>query len=245
MPLKSNTPLFTFVMKAANSNASQLLTKPLQPKIHFRLRTLMAEGRSNPRCAYWSFPDTSGHATDRRAARGRWSSKGCTVTGVYPTARLYTSYAYVNCSCDRVAPVTVLMDVAPSTIVLEESVAQSVASYVGLVSAIALLALTFTILTIIRGLRTNTNDIHRNIALCLLMAQLLFLIALKFRDELIQREVSAALRHCMYVCVHVCVAACATNLDIQHECSAQREYVTSLTRKKNHINCCIASFLRA
>lgn len=185
MPLKSNTPLFTFVMKPANS--TQMLTKA-HPKLQFRFRVLMADGRSNPRCAYWAFPD---HATDKRSShsRGRWSSKGCSVTAVYPAPRLFTAFDYVNCSCDRVAPVTVLMDVAPSLIVLEESGAQSVASYLGLVSAIALLAFTFAILTVIRGLRTNSNDIHRNIAFCLLAVQLLFLIGLKFRDELIQREV--------------------------------------------------------
>ena len=190
MPLKANTPLFTFVMKPANS--SQLLGKQLNPKIQFRLRTLMGEGRNNPRCAYWSFGTENNNGNNRRNSphhRGKWSTKGCEVKGVYPAQRLFTAYEYVNCTCDRVAPVTVLMDVAPSFVVFEESGLQNIFSYVGLLSSILILSTTFVILTIIRGLRTNSNDIHRNIVFCLLLVQILFMIALKFRDGLIQREV--------------------------------------------------------
>lgn len=206
VPLKANSPLFTFAIKSATATSDDaFLGKQLQPKIHFRFRALIAEGRNNPRCAYWTFENNRRASSSASSAssstdaahsasphhRGKWSTKGCEVKAVYPAQRLFAAYEYINCSCDRVAPIAVLMDVTLSPVAFEESLALSVVSYLGLISSIAVLLLTFFILSIIRGLRTNSNDIHKNIVICLLAVQLLFLIALKFRDPLIQREVRA------------------------------------------------------
>jgi len=47
----------------------------------------------------------------------------------------------------------------------------------------------FICLTVIRGLQTNSNSIHRNFIICLFLAQLAFLVALKLRGIMQHHEV--------------------------------------------------------
>lgn len=160
LPVEANSPLFLFVMKAASpaapiissninmthvksidtssSNTNYFLEKQLHPKINFRFKVLSSEGRTNPRCVYWTFAPstatgslassasmissekvnnktsssvaTTGMTSSSYNPRGKWSAKGCEVKGVYPSQRLFSTYQYINCSCDRIVPVTILSE---------------------------------------------------------------------------------------------------------------------------------------
>lgn len=183
-------------MKAANG--TRFLTKSLHPRLHFRLRTLTREGRTSPQCVYWAFPTSSGTnsaptttGVSRRgaASRGRWSSKGCELTGTYPVQRLRTTYDYINCSCDRAAGVAVVMDISPDEyLAYEETPTQVIFSTTFAVLSLILLITTYAILTLIRGLETNSNSIHRNLVLCLIAVVALFLVSLRARSSLVQVE---------------------------------------------------------
>jgi cadherin EGF LAG seven-pass G-type receptor 1 len=50
------------------------------------------------------------------------------------------------------------------------------------------------ILVLIRGVETNSNSIHKNVVACVLLAELVFFIALKARKTLVQHEVSYCLQ---------------------------------------------------
>ncbi|KAH9423108.1 Cadherin EGF LAG seven-pass G-type receptor 2 [Dermatophagoides pteronyssinus] len=197
-PIKANTPIVTLTMKPANSSAQKFLAKSLHPKIRFRFRTLAREGRSSPQCVYWAFPTstsvaTSGVSNRRSSSRGRWSSKGCELKGFYPPQRFRTSYDYINCSCDRAFGMAVLMDVSGDEFYYEESISQIATSYTLTITSLILLALTLIILSVVRGLDTNSNSIHKNIVLCLFMTELMFLLAVRNRTSLVQMESSCKL----------------------------------------------------
>jgi len=64
-----------------------------------------------------------------------------------------------------------------------------VVSYSGVITSLVLLAITLFLLSVIRGLETNSNSIHRNLVLSLFLAELIFLIALRIRGILVQKEV--------------------------------------------------------
>jgi hypothetical protein len=116
MPIKVNTPLFMLTIKPVNS--SKYLNKPVVPKLHFRFRTLVREGRSNPQCVYWTFAST-GNARQKSGnthSRGRWSAKGCELKGFHPPQKYKLAYDYINCSCDRTSGIAVLMDVASNEV---------------------------------------------------------------------------------------------------------------------------------
>jgi cadherin EGF LAG seven-pass G-type receptor 1 len=188
MPIKANSPIFMLTIKPANN--SKYLSKSIHPKLHFRLRTLMREGLSSPQCAYWAFSSSSNSRQKSGSTRGRWSSKGCEVKGFHPPQKYKLSYDYINCSCDRAIGIAVLMDVAANEYYLQESLAQVIASYTGVIISLILLATTLFLLSVIRGLETNSNSIHRNLVLCLFLAELIFLIALRIRGLLVQKEVT-------------------------------------------------------
>ncbi len=67
--------------------------------------------------------------------------------------------------------------------------AQIIVSYTGVIISLILLAVTLFLLSVIRGLETNSNSIHRNLVFCLFLAELIFLIALRIRGLLVQKEV--------------------------------------------------------
>lgn len=98
------------------ANSSKYLSKSIMPKLHFRLRTLMREGRSSPQCAYWAFSSNSNSRQKSSFTRGRWSSKGCEVKGFHPPQKYKSAYDYVNCSCDRAIGIAVLMDVTANEV---------------------------------------------------------------------------------------------------------------------------------
>ncbi|OTF70134.1 protocadherin-like protein wing polarity protein stan-like protein, partial [Euroglyphus maynei] len=180
------------------SSAQKFLTKSLHPKIRFRFRMLSREGRSSPQCVYWAFPTstsvaTSGVSNRRSSSRGRWSSKGCELKGFHPPQRFRTSYDYINCSCDRAFGMAVLMDVSGDEFYYEESMAQIATSYTLTITSLVLLALTLIILSVVRGLDTNSNSIHKNIVLCLFMTETMFLLAVRNRTSLVQMESSCKL----------------------------------------------------
>lgn len=119
MPTKANTPLYLIAIKPANG--SKFLSKQIAPKLQFRLRTLIGEGRSNPQCAYWMFGSSSSTSNSRTPnsgahMRGKWSSKGCEIKGLHPPQKYRFSYEYVNCSCDKVGAIGVIMDVAANEV---------------------------------------------------------------------------------------------------------------------------------
>ena len=63
-------------------------------------------------------------------------------------------------------------------------------SWTALTVAVLLLLIALLILTLIRGLQTNSNSIHKNLVLCVLLAQAVFLISLKSRRVIVQHEVN-------------------------------------------------------
>ena len=113
VPIKINTPLFLLTIKPLNS--SKYLSKSSVQKLHFRLRTLIREGRNNPQCAYWAFSST-GKQKPGTYSRGRWSTKGCELKGFHPPHSYRLAYDYINCSCDRSIGIGVLMDVTSNEV---------------------------------------------------------------------------------------------------------------------------------
>jgi len=186
-----NTPIVSLNVKPAKTRISKrsvhgsFFDKLFKPKIGIRFRTIFKEGFNNPQCGYWSFNSRS--SDKNKAQRGKWSSRGCEVTGIFPAQKLRKSYSYINCSCDRLAPFGVLMDVTSSKIFIEESFALNLFTLIGIIVSIILLILTLTLLSAIRGVQTNSNSIHRNIVLFMLCSLLLFAVALKFRNSLTQK----------------------------------------------------------
>ncbi len=72
----------------------------------------------------------------------------------------------------------------------EPTLIEDIITYIGLVASVFFLFVAFVCLSLIRGQQqTNSNSIHRNFVVCLMLAQLLFLLALKLRGTIHHHEV--------------------------------------------------------
>ena len=99
----------------------------------------------------------------------------------------------INCSCNKLSTFAVLTDVMDLEYVPEPSFLEDVTSYSAFVVALPLLLTTIVILSFIRGGKTNSNSIHKNLLLCVFVAELLYLVALKARIALFGDDVSCKL----------------------------------------------------
>ncbi|XP_023244632.1 protocadherin-like wing polarity protein stan isoform X2 [Centruroides sculpturatus] len=183
-----SSPIITLVAQPLNQSST---LNSLLHNIRFRFRILDITSRSNPQCVHWNFGIGD---------RGKWSSKGCKVEAVS-----YGHHPYVNCSCGHLSSFSVLMDITDREFLIEESVAQDIVSYVGIIISLLMLAASFIVFCILRGLQTNSNTIHKNLVACLFFAELLFLVALKSRRNLVHKEfpckVVAILLHYTFLCI--------------------------------------------
>jgi 7 transmembrane receptor (Secretin family). len=99
----------------------------------------------------------------------------------------------------------------------DPSVSEDIVTYGAFCLALPMLLAALLILVLIRGVETNSNSIHKNVVACVLLAELLFFVALKTRKTLVQHEVSA---DCEVLCACGCVTG-AGGLAPRHLYSVQ------------------------
>ena len=150
--------------------------------------------------------------------KGVWSTKGCRLTGIYPQQAFTNVINYVNCTCDRGHIFAVLMDRSENKFYFEvSSLLNIVTSTVNLIS-LTLLLLTVCSLLIVFGdhQQTNCNSIHRNVSICALFCNLLFVVASLWRNSLLQYEfqckLMAILLQYFYLCAFCWLLVCSIHL---------------------------------
>lgn len=118
---------------------------------------------------------------------GHWSSTGCSVQW---SKVPHTNRTVVNCTCWHLSTFAVVMDLVDEDRIPDASLAEEVMTTIGLGLAILSLTMALTVFCLLRGLQTNSNTIHKNLALCTLLISIVFLIALRMRKTLVHKEVS-------------------------------------------------------
>ncbi|XP_044851155.1 adhesion G protein-coupled receptor E3-like [Mauremys mutica] len=108
-------------------------------------------------CVHWNFT----------AGKGIWAKDGCTA--------LQTNSTHTNCSCYHLSSFALLMGLTGE----EDSYTLIIISHVGL--TLSLLCLFLAILTFLlcRSIRNVSTSLHLQLCLCLFLADLLFLTAVK------------------------------------------------------------------
>ena len=144
--------------------------------IIFRAKLGQNYPRAAPFCARWDAADPG------------WTREGCETDLPDLWQFNKASEVTVNCSCYRVSSYAVLTETAASGVqVLSPLISDNIVFYAAIASLLLLLvaALAFSLLY---GLPTNTNSIHRYIVLCLFTAQLLFIIAAKYHHVIVKAD---------------------------------------------------------
>ncbi|XP_039369603.1 adhesion G protein-coupled receptor E3-like [Mauremys reevesii] len=170
-----NCHLNSRVVSGAVGNGRPMnLLKP----VNFTLRHRQAKKEEEEtRCVHWKF--IAGNVT--------WAEDGCAV--------LHTNSTHTICSCDHLSSFALLMGLTG----VEESTPLTIITYVGL--TLSLLCLLLAILTFLlcRSIWNVSTSLHLQLCLCLFVANLLFLTAVKHTGIQVVCAVIAGLLHYLFL----------------------------------------------
>ncbi|XP_076048688.1 latrophilin Cirl-like isoform X6 [Oratosquilla oratoria] len=134
---------------------------------------------TNPACVFWDYTTNS------------WSEEGCRVL------RYNTSHTI--CECDHLTNFAVLMDIHATPLAYPHQLALSIITYVGCVISIVCLLLATIVFHAFRGLKSDRTTIHKNLCVCLLIAECVFLGGVNQTDKPVVCGVVAGLLHYFFL----------------------------------------------
>ncbi|XP_070563629.1 adhesion G protein-coupled receptor L2-like isoform X2 [Ptychodera flava] len=133
----------------------------------------------NPVCAFWNYTINGD---------GEWSDYGCET--------VESNETHTVCSCSHLTNFAVLMDVHGTVIPWSHHFALSVITYAGFMISIVCLVLCLITFTCFKNLQSDRNTIHKNLCVCLLIAEVLFMAGIaQFEKELMCTIIAAFLHY--------------------------------------------------
>uniref|UniRef100_A0AAV2KSZ3 Adhesion G protein-coupled receptor L3 n=1 Tax=Knipowitschia caucasica TaxID=637954 RepID=A0AAV2KSZ3_KNICA len=174
-----NSPVIT---AAINKDSNKVY---LSDPVIFTIRHLQQSGENfNPNCSFWSY--------SKKTMSGYWSTQDCRLLG--------TNRTHTTCSCTHLTNFAVLMahvDVKNTDPV--HDMLLDVITWVGILLSLVCLLISLFTFCFFRGLQSDRNTIHKNLCICLFIAESLFLVGINRGDQPIACAVFAALLHFFFL----------------------------------------------
>ncbi|XP_051928574.1 adhesion G protein-coupled receptor L3-like isoform X7 [Hippocampus zosterae] len=174
-----NSPVIT---AAINKDANKVY---LSDPVIFTIRHLQqSQENFNPNCSFWSY--------SKRTMTGYWSTQDCRLLG--------NNRTHTTCSCTHLTNFAVLMahmDVKNTDTV--HDILLDVITWVGILLSLVCLLVSLFTFCFFRGLQSDRNTIHKNLCICLFIAESLFLVGINRADQPIACAVFAALLHFFFL----------------------------------------------
>ncbi|PNF40244.1 hypothetical protein B7P43_G07072 [Cryptotermes secundus] len=152
----------------------------LSEPVRLSLRHLRTENVSNPACVFWDYTMSA------------WSDEGCHVE--------MTNHTHTTCQCDHLTNFAILMDVHATYLPPPHQVALQIITYIGCIISVVCLLLAIVTFQLFRGLKSDRTTIHKNLCVCLLVAEVLFLAGISQTDKPIVCGIVAGLLHFFFLC---------------------------------------------
>ncbi|KAK2497570.1 hypothetical protein MC885_008384, partial [Smutsia gigantea] len=173
-----NTPVVSAVVFSEGAQ----LPSPLERPVLVEYTLLETEERTKPVCVFWNHSVIVG-------GTGGWSAKGCEL--------LSRNRTHVACQCSHMTSFAVLMDVSRRE--HGEVLPLKVITYAAVALSLAALLVASILLALVRTLRSNLHDIHRNLVGALFFSQLVFVIGIAQTEHPFLCAVVAILLHYIYM----------------------------------------------
>ncbi|CAH1153302.1 unnamed protein product [Phaedon cochleariae] len=151
----------------------------LREPVKLTMRHLRTENVSNPACVFWDYTANA------------WSEEGCRVA--------LSNSTHTVCYCDHLTNFAILMDVHAVYLPMSHEIALQIITYVGCVVSIVCLVLAIITFQLFRGLKSDRTTIHCNLCVCLLIAEVIFLLGIGQTDNAILCGVVAGFLHYFFL----------------------------------------------
>ncbi|XP_046406445.1 latrophilin Cirl-like isoform X4 [Ischnura elegans] len=152
----------------------------LSSPVRISLRHIRTENVSDPACVFWDYTTSS------------WSEEGCRVES--------TNISHTLCQCDHLTNFAVLMDIHSTLLNPPHQTALQIITYVGCIISSVCLVLAIITFQLFRGLKSDRTTIHKNLCVCLLVAEVLFLAGIGQTDKPVVCGIVAGLLHFFFLC---------------------------------------------
>uniref|UniRef100_A0A669P1K7 Cadherin EGF LAG seven-pass G-type receptor 3 n=1 Tax=Phasianus colchicus TaxID=9054 RepID=A0A669P1K7_PHACC len=160
------------------------LRGPLDTPLVLEFRLLETANRSKPLCVQWN------HSSPTNPL-GFWTARDCDL--------VYRNTTHVHCQCSQFGTFGVLMDSSHREQLEGDLETLAIVTYSLVSLSLVALLLTFSFLTCLKGLKSNTRGIHSNISVTLFFSELLFLLGINHTENQFLCTVIAILLHCFFL----------------------------------------------
>ncbi|CDW57455.1 latrophilin Cirl [Trichuris trichiura] len=143
-------------------------------------------GGKNAHCVFWD-----SNALGASGISGEWSKEGCSLAGQNET--------HVTCSCNHLTSFAVLMDIHGIEFSSSDKLALTFISYFGCVVSVICLAATLATFSLFKFLQCERTTIHKNLCLCLLVAELVYMFGIWQTTDRVTCGIVAVLLHYFFL----------------------------------------------
>ncbi|XP_045507482.1 latrophilin Cirl isoform X2 [Colias croceus] len=151
----------------------------LSQMVRLTMKHLKTENVTNPACVFWDY-----------TLHG-WSPEGCQVE--------WSNLTHTGCACSHLTNFAILMDVHGVSLSAKHEMALRLLTFIGCaISAVALLA-AILVFQCFRNMKSDRVLIHKNLCICLLIAEVVFMCGIDQTQDRILCGVIAGLLHYFFL----------------------------------------------
>ncbi|ELU11325.1 hypothetical protein CAPTEDRAFT_226868 [Capitella teleta] len=157
--------------------------QPLAEPITYTLEHTSHNNIYNPSCAFWEYSE--------KTLDGKWSTQDCKMVA--------TNTTHTVCQCTHLTNFAILLDVHGVEMSDANKFGLSFITYACCIVSVVCLLMGFLTFACFKNLQCDRNTIHKNLVLCLFLAQVIFLGGIFQFDKPVLCAVVAGLLHYFFL----------------------------------------------